>query len=119
MVMVGAANWAEWPLQNCRGCALGVQHVDEYMIIEDVDRLRGYLGGNMPIADVPGERQEVEPRPCAHLHDLFGRRTNLDEPARLKQDPIAVMKDVGTRQVEEEIRSPVGPKRDPSAMRSP
>ena len=62
MMMIGAANRAERPLDNRRGRALRVQHVDEHMIIKDVERVRRDLGRNMPIADVPGERQEVETR---------------------------------------------------------
>ena len=70
----------------------------------------------MPVADMPGEREEVERILGADLDKALGRGLHLDEPAALQPDGIAVVEHIGSVEVEEEAVPPSALSSDAAAM---
>ena len=91
VVMVGPAHGTKRPLDDLDRGAEPDEHVDEHVIVGDVDRLARDLGRHVPVADMPGEREEVERIIGADLDKALGRSLHLDEPAALQPDGIAVL----------------------------
>ena len=88
----------------------------QHVIVGDVDRLARDLGRHVPVADMPGEREEIERIVGADLDERLGRSPHLDEPAGLQPDGIAVIQHIGPVEVEEESRAAIGVEQDAAAM---
>jgi hypothetical protein len=100
MGMIGAADRLE-RLDDIRH--LGAQpdkHVPDDVIALDQDAVGLDLGGEMPVAQMPGQFDQVERVAGANFEQPFFRRLDLDRRPVLEQQPIAVMKEHGLLEVE-------------------
>ena len=59
-------------------------------IVANDDALRFDLGGEVTIAEVPGERRQVQGIATADFEKLFPFRPYLDQPTIIKDESIAV-----------------------------
>ena len=55
---VGAALRVERPLHEPRAGAEAAHHVGDHVIVADVDDALADLGGEMPVAEVPGDARQ-------------------------------------------------------------
>jgi hypothetical protein len=60
VVVVGSTHRAERPLDNFSLGSQALKHVEQHMVIGDIDRGPRDLGGHMPVADVPSQGEEIE-----------------------------------------------------------
>ena len=100
MGMIGPADRLE-RLDDIRH--LGAQtdkHIPDYVIALDEDAVRLDLGGEMPVAQMPGKFDQVECVAGANFEQPLFRRLDLDRRPVLEQQPIAVMKEHGLLEVE-------------------
>ena len=66
------------------------KHRLDDMIAQDEDAAGLDRGGEMPVANMPGEFGEMHAVPGAYVVKLFGRRTDLDLPSVLQHQPVAI-----------------------------
>jgi len=116
VMVIGPTYGAERALHECGPCPQPFQHVEQNMIIGNIDRIARNLGWNMPVADVPGESQQVEDVAGTDLYQLLGCCANLHEPSAVETDRISVFQDIGPFEIEQECGAAIGMKHDPATM---
>jgi hypothetical protein len=66
------------------------EHVADHMVAQDQDPVRLDLRRQVAVADVPGKFGEFTCRMAGHLHQRFLCRDDLDQPAILKFEDVAM-----------------------------
>ena len=82
MVMVRAANRAKRSFDDFCRRTLSVEHVDEHLVVEDIERFRRDLGRHMSVTDMPGEIEQIERSTSARISTSFSvkARTSTSQP---------------------------------------
>jgi len=91
-------------------------HFLDHMVAADAQASAGDLHGQVPVAEMPGELQEMIRPFGADLAQRLGRADNLDEASILQLHRVACAQRHGFRQVEQELHTADGTQRDPPAM---
>ena len=74
--------------------ALVPHRAAEHMITADAERLIGELRVGVPVADVPGEPQEIERRASADLDQRLCLPGDLDNGSIIEHQPVEIAKNV-------------------------
>ena len=98
---IGAAFGIEWCFDFLNRSPKAKQHVADHVVAAQADHRFGDLGGQMPVADLPGKRQEVPGVPAPHLHQLFRFGADLDDAAIVKHQPVAMAQQPRLRQIKQ------------------
>ncbi len=116
VLVIGASGGAERPLDERRGSPLRIQHVHQYVIVQNVERVRRDLGRHVAIADVPGEREQIEVCRRADFHEALDSRAHLHEPSGLKLNRVSIIEDIRPLEIEQKIGAPIRPQGDAPPM---
>lgn len=79
------------------------EHVLDHVITADAQAVAEQFGRQMPVAEVPGEAQQMRPVPAGHLDQRLGRRLDRDDAPVLEQQAVALLQRYGLGQVEQEF----------------
>ena len=104
-VGIGAAFGIERRLDLDHPRAQAFHHRLNDVIATDAQALRRNLRRQMPIAEMPGEANELVRIPAADLQERLGRRDHLDQPTVLQYQRIAAAQRDGVFQVEQEFET--------------
>ena len=88
-VSIGAALGVERALDTAHLGAQPVHHVGDHVIVADVDDALTDLGGEVPVAEVPGDPRQLVRIGAADLEKRLGRRLDGNEGAILEPDAVA------------------------------
>lgn len=118
---IGAALGIEWRLDVRNRCTETDEHVMDDMITPDPDCRIGNFRRQMPVSDLPGERQQVPGICSAHFHKRLGLGANFNDAAIIKNQAISMAQQAGLRQIEQKcnrcaVGEPVGNHPHPAAM---
>src|SRR5437016_7616433 len=89
-LVIGAALGREGGFDEAKRRAELREHIGDHVIPANQDAMRLDPGGEMPIAQMPGEPGE-ECRFCGDLDQAFGCSANRDPAAVLELQPTAVL----------------------------
>lgn len=92
------------------------QHVLDHVIAADEDEILAELGRKMPVAEVPGEADEMRRVARDDPGEWLRGSLHLDQPPILQRQPIAVTERARRRQVEEEFEPLLALHGDPPPM---
>ena len=92
------------------------QHVGDDMIATDQDTVGEDLRRQMPVAELPGQLNEMLRVPPTNLQQRLGRGDNFDDPSIVQHQPVAMAQQAGFRKVEQERNSIVRRHRHAAAM---
>ncbi len=70
--------------------AEALQHVRDDMVASDQDVIGKYLRGQMAVADLPGQRQQMARVAAAHFQQRFRFGDDLDHPPIVQHQPVAM-----------------------------
>ena len=79
MPVIGAALRVEGRLHIDNGRAETFEHETDDVIAANADRRLGYLSRKVPVADLPGESEQMPRIIRPHFHQIFGSGANLDD----------------------------------------
>lgn len=113
---VGPAFGIERRLDGAHLAAEALDHRVDDVIAADAQAAAGDLHGEVPVAEVPGEAQQVLGVFGADLAQRFGRADNLHEPPVLQLHRVARAQGDRRRQIEQEGQAADGFHRDAAAM---
>jgi hypothetical protein len=99
-VIVGAAFRAKGARHRCCAATLTAHHLGQHMVGLDIDRVGRHFGWRVAIADVPGDPQQPERIFGAHLQKPLGRGLDLDEPAIVELQRVAIVEDRGLVEID-------------------
>lgn len=84
------------------------EHVLDHVITADAQPVAEQFGRQVPVAEVPGEAQQMRAVLARHLHQSLGRRLDRDDAPVLEQKAVALLQRHGLGQVEQELRPAPG-----------
>ena len=116
IVMVGSPNGSEGTLDNVHLGSKAPQHVDQNMIVADIDGVPCDLRRNVPIADMPGQIQKFERIAGRDLQEPLVSRPHLDQPACLQTNGIAVLQYFRLAKIEQKDGAAIGVQHDAPAV---
>jgi hypothetical protein len=90
-------------------------HLRDHMIRSDSNTIAEELNGQVTIAEVPGDADELSVIVGVDFEEGFGFSPNADD-AFFGRQAVAVAQSGGLRQVEEDFRSVLGGEHDPAAV---
>jgi hypothetical protein len=115
-VIIGAALGLERPLDLAHGAALAADHFGEHMVVLDIDRVGGDLGGRVAVADMPGDAHQPQRVLGANLQQALRRRLDQNEPAILQLDGIAIVQRGRLVEIEQDVEPAIALERDAAAI---
>jgi hypothetical protein len=116
VLMVGSPNRAEWPLNDLGSGSQAFKHIEQHVIVGDVNRSLRDLRGHMPVADVPGQSEKIEGLVGRDLDQPLRRCPHLHQPACVETDGVPIFQYVGLVEIEQESRAAIGVQHDPAAV---
>jgi hypothetical protein len=108
VAMIGAVHRLETLYGFRHGRAEPDEHVADNMVAPDQDAILVDLRGLMAIAEMPGEMALRHCLACPYLVELFLGRNDLDGPAVLEQQPVAIGEQHSLRQVDHYLVALIG-----------
>ena len=103
-VSIGAAFGIERRLDLDDARAQSLHHGFDDMIAPDAQAFAGDLGGQMPIAEMPGDPDQMVRIDAADLHQRLRCRDHLDQPAIFQHQRIAAAQRHRVFEVEQEFK---------------
>ena len=88
-VAVGAAFRVEWALDGAHGSAETCHHFGDHVVVADVDDTLADLGGEMPVAEVPGDAGQCALVCTRYFQQSLRRGLDAHDAAILEADAIA------------------------------
>lgn len=79
------------------------EHVLDHVITADAQAVAQQFGRQVPVAEVPGEAQQMRPILGCHLDQRLGRRLDRNDAPVLEQQPVTLLQRHGLGQVEQEF----------------
>ncbi len=86
------------------------------MVAPDQNALRLHLGGQVPVADVPGQAQQGRAIGRAHLQQGLARGDHLDQPSILKLQRRAAGQQPALRQIQQHAHAMIRRQGDAAAV---
>ena len=80
------------------------QHVLDDMVVADAQPVAEELGRQVPVAQMPGNADEIGRAGGSDLQEALGNRLHQDQPAILQLERIAVLHDGGFLEIEQKHR---------------
>ena len=101
--------------------ALPAHHLGQHVIVLDVNRISGDLGGCVAIAEVPGQPHEPERIVGSYLEQALRRGIHRDQPAIIELQRVAIGQHGGLVEIKQNLlpshRQQHGPPAGPILMR--
>ena len=102
---IGAPFGIERRLNLDDACAQSLDHRLDHMIAADAQALGHQLGGQMAVAEMPGDPDQMMRIGPLDLDQRLGRGDHLDQPAVLEHQRITAAKRDGILEVEQKLQS--------------
>ena len=112
IMAVGAALGIERALHAAHLGAEAAGHVGDDVVVADVDDARADLGGEVAVAEVPGDAGERPLVAAGDLQQPLGRRLDGDDAAVLQAEAVAGGEHRGLGEVEQEAEAASPGQRD-------
>jgi hypothetical protein len=90
--LIGAAFGLERTLDLAHFCAEPLQHVGDHVVAPDPQPGRSDFRLEMPVAEMPGQPNQMPRVAAANFGDLLRFRDDLDQPAIVQHEGIAMGK---------------------------
>jgi hypothetical protein len=113
---IGAAFGIERRFDLDHARAKAAHHLLDHMIAADAQALGHDLHRQMPVAEVPGDADEMHGVAAADFEQRLGRGDHLDQPAVLKHQRVAAAQRDDLGQVEQELQPARAGHRHAAAM---
>jgi len=84
------------------------EHVLDHVITADAQPVAEQFGRQVPVAEMPGEAQQMRAVLGADLDQSLGRRLDRDDASVLEQQAVPLLQRHGLGQVEQELRPALG-----------
>jgi hypothetical protein len=96
-----------------QACTLMLEHMGDHRIITNHDALRLDLGGKVAIAEMPGERHQMQRITGLDLEQILSFGLDLDQAPVLEKERVAIL-EIGRRgEIEEKGKAAIAYHRDP------
>lgn len=92
--------------------AEAADHFEKHVVVADIQRGLADLGGDVAVADMPGDLRQPDGIVGRHLDQALRGRRDADETAVLQLHRVAVVEDGGTVEVEQELEPAIRPEGD-------
>jgi len=100
---IGAALWPERPLDRFGSRAEPARHLQEHMVVRDIQRLGRDLGGDVPVAEMPRDLHEPERIVRRDRDQSLGGGLDLNQPPVLELYGVAVLDNARALQIQQEL----------------
>lgn len=114
--LVGALLWAEGAGHFGRGRAEAAHHLQQHVVVADIERVLADLRGDMAVADMPGDLHQPQRVVGRDLDEALGGGLDLHEAPVLQLHRVAVVENGRAVEVEEEGEAALGGQRDAPAV---
>lgn len=115
-MVIGAALWTKGALHDFRRRTKAAHHLDQDVILLDVDRALGNLRRRVPIADMPRQTQEPLRATRGDFDKALRRSLHLHEASILELQRIAVVQYRGLFQIEQDLKPALAFQSGPALM---
>lgn len=114
--LVGAFLRAEGARHLGRRRAEAAHHLQQHVVVADIERVLADLRGDVAVADMPGDLHEPQRIVGRDLDEALGRRLDLHEAPVLQLHRVAVVENGRAVEVEEKGEAAFGGQRDAPAV---
>ena len=99
-------------------CAQPLKHCPDNRVLADQDTVFFDLGSQMPVADLPGQNQQMTRIAGGYFIEILGFGLHLDDPSIIEDKTFSVTQELRLWQIEQKFNAAVRYERDTTAMPS-